>query len=83
MDFCPLGDCVALIDWNAQSGRGPGTVGDMLEYGARLLQRDTGKPIDQLRHERAILKVAEKRSDRNASASEQRRSAHSVGVALD
>jgi hypothetical protein len=48
-----------------------------------LLQRDAGKPLNELVHLRAILEVLEQRGNRHACATEHPGSADQFGVPLD
>lgn len=55
----------------------------MLKHVASLLQRDTRKPLEKVGHLRPIFQVLEKRSDRNARATKDPRTADALGIAFN
>jgi len=72
----------ALIEEDPHLRGGHGTAGSVLQYPARLLQRDTWKQLDELADWNAVLQVFEKRGDRHACATKDPRSADALGVAF-
>ena len=55
----------------------------MLKNRANLLERNTRKPLDELRDQRAVLEVLEQGSNGYASSAEDPRSAHAFGIPFD
>jgi hypothetical protein len=55
----------------------------MLQYGANLLNGDAGKPLNELRYERAVFEVLKERCDRHPSAAEYPSPTHTLRIAFD
>jgi len=55
----------------------------MLQYGANLLNGDAGKPLNELRYERTVFEVLEKRCNRHPSAAKHPSSTHALRIAFD
>ena len=55
----------------------------MLQYGANLLNGDAGKPLNELRYERAIFEVLEESCHRHPSAAKHPSSTHALRIAVD
>src|SRR5215211_7666210 len=80
-DDCDTPRTQVLLD--AHSGGSQRAPRRVFEHGASLLQRDGGKPLNELVNVRAILEVLEQRGNRHACAAEHPRSADQFGVPLD
>jgi hypothetical protein len=55
----------------------------MLQYGANLLNGNAGKPLNELRYERAVFEVLEECCDRHPSAAKHPSPTHALRIALD
>jgi hypothetical protein len=55
----------------------------MIEYGASLLRSDARKPVNKLRHKRAILKVLKQRGDGYTCTSEHPSPADAFWISFD
>jgi len=55
----------------------------MLQYGANLLNRDAGEPLNELRYERAVFEVLEERCHRHSSAAKHPSPTHALRIAFD
>ena len=55
----------------------------MLQYGANLLDGNAGKPLNELRYERAVFEVLEERCDRNPSTAKHPSPTHALRIAFD
>jgi hypothetical protein len=72
-----------LIEQYAHLCGGERTACGMIEHRANLLQRDPGKPIDKLRHQRAVFKILKEGGHGHARAAKHPRAADAFWVPLD
>jgi hypothetical protein len=73
----------ALVEQDAHLGRSQSAPLCVLQNCADLLQGHAGKPLDELRCQRTVLEVLEKRCNWYSSTSKHPCSADAVWVALD
>src|SRR5439155_15072285 len=71
-----------LIEQYAHLCRGERTACGMIEYRANLLQSHPRKPINKLRHQRAILKMLKESSHGHARPAKHPRAAEAVWVSF-
>ena len=55
----------------------------MIKNGTDLFDLYSGKPLDKLRHERAVLEILKERRDRHSGAAKHPGAAHALGIALN
>ena len=55
----------------------------MLQYGANLLNSNAGKPLNELRYERAVFEVLEERRNRHSSTAKHPGPTHALRIAFD
>lgn len=72
-----------LIEKDPHSGGNPCTPRRMFQYGADLIQRDSGEPLHELASLSAVFEVLEERGYRNASAAEYPAAAHETWPPFD
>ena len=73
----------AVVEENPHLCNSERTAGRVLQYGARLLQRDPWEPLKKLVDRSIVFKVLEQCRDGHASASKDPGATHPRGVALD
>ena len=79
----PQRDRSTLVEQYAHSGNSQGAPRRVLQHGANLLDCDAGKPLNELRDERAVLEVLEERRHRYARATKEPVAAVAFGVVFD
>lgn len=73
----------ALIEQDAHSGRSQRAAGSVLQDGPNLFERDTVKPLDELRRGGAVLQILEHCSHRDAGAAKHPSSTDALRIPLD
>ena len=73
----------ALIEENTHLCGSKRTSSGVIEYGTGLFQRNTRKPLDELRHEGTVLKILKKRGYRHAGAAKYPRATDTFRVSLN
>ena len=79
----PQRDRSALVKQYSHLSRGQGASRGMFQNGANLVERDTRKPLHELRDQRTVFKVLEQRCDRHAGSTEYPGSAHPLRIPLN
>jgi hypothetical protein len=79
----PQWDRSALVKQYAHSGNSQGAPGRVFEHGANLLDSDAGKPLNELRDERAVFKVLEERRHRHPGAAKYPGTTYALGIAFN
>ena len=79
----PQRDWSTLVEQYAHSGNSQGAPRRVLQHGANLLECDAGKPLNELRDERAVLEVLEERRHRYAGAAKYPGTTYAFGIAFN
>jgi hypothetical protein len=79
----PQWDRSTLVKQYAHSGNSQGAPRRVLQHGANLLDSDAGKPLNELRNERAVLEVFEERRHRHPGAAKYPGTTYAFGIAFN
>ena len=79
----PQGGRGSVIKEDPHLCNGERTAGSVLQHGARLVQTDSWKPLQELMDRRVVFEVLEESGDRDARPLEHPGTTHPRGVALD
>lgn len=72
-----------LVKQYAHSCNSQGAARRVFQHGADLLDSDAGKPLNELRNERAVLEVLEQRRHRHPGAAKHPGTAYALGIAFN